>query len=62
MLKEIKKIDEDTWEEYTGITTFLVTVPVTCLLAPLMLPLVLSGPDDEFKETFINNIMDRDED
>jgi hypothetical protein len=62
MLKELKDINEDVWREYAGLTTFLVTVPMTSLLAPIMLPIVLTGPDDEFKETFINNIMSIDED
>ena len=59
ILSKLKERNEEVWEYYSGFTAFMIAVPTTCLLAPMMLTLVLAGPDEEFTEELVSNLIEK---
>lgn len=62
IFKKLGERNEEIAEYYSGLIAFMIAVPATCLWAPVMLPLVLNGPDEEFTEDLIQKLMERWED
>lgn len=61
VLDKLRERNEEVWEYYSGLTAFCIAVPTTIILAPMMFHLVLTGPDDEFTEGLIDNLIEKHE-